>query len=77
MKGALNQMSGKRSEPTTYGNLLSKPEVGTGLTILSGLFFLFLCMILPLVGKSGVKTEHAGGNFAAFLLPPVMVYAEG
>lgn len=40
---------------------------GTALTIAAGLSFLFLCMILPLVGKAGVKTVHARENFLAFL----------
>lgn len=40
---------------------------GTALTIAGGLSFLFLCMILPLVGKAGVQTVHARQNFYAFL----------
>jgi len=45
---------------------LSKPEVGSVLTILSGLAFLGVCMILPLVGKAGVETVHYGKNLLAF-----------
>jgi hypothetical protein len=48
-------------------SILARPEVGTALTIASGLSFLFLCMILPLVGKAGAQTAHYGKNFAAFL----------
>lgn len=47
---------------------LVRPEVGTGLTIASGLSFLFLCMILPLVGKAGVQTSHYWKNFLGFLV---------
>lgn len=48
--------------------LIARPEVGTGLTIASGLSFLFLCMILPLVGKAGVQTVHYTKNYITFLL---------
>lgn len=48
--------------------LLARPEVGTGLTIASGLSFLLLCMVLPLVGKAGVETVHYTKNLIAFLL---------
>lgn len=34
--------------------------------LLAGLSFLFLCMILPLVGKAGARTEWAAKNHAAF-----------
>jgi len=47
---------------------LSRPEVGSGLSIVSGLAFLFLCMLLPLVGKAGAQTDHYTQNFIAFLL---------
>ena len=57
----------KEPESSAFKELLARAEVGTGLTILSGLSFLFLCMVLPLVGKSGVQTEHATLNFSAFL----------
>ena len=40
---------------------------GTALTIAAGLSFLFVCMILPLVGKAGVQTVHAKQNHYAFL----------
>jgi hypothetical protein len=43
------------------------PAVGTVFTILSGLSFLFLCMILPLVGRAGVQTVHVRENDMAFL----------
>jgi hypothetical protein len=42
-------------------------NLGTGLTIAGGLSFLFLCMILPLVGKAGVQTVHYRQNYLAFL----------
>ena len=44
----------------------TQPVVGSVLTVLSGLSFLFVCMILPLVGKSGSTTVHAGLNTLAF-----------
>ena len=40
---------------------------GTALTIAAGLSFLFVCMILPLVGKAGVQTVHVKQNHYAFL----------
>jgi len=43
-----------------------RPLVGTVFTILSGLAFLFICMILPLVGKAGMTTVHAKLNTIAF-----------
>lgn len=48
--------------------LFDRPGVGSLFTILSGLAFLFLCMILPLVGKAGAVTVHARANFVAFLV---------
>lgn len=53
----------------------TRPEVGTFLTVLSGLAFLFVCMILPLVGKAGVATEHVGQNTAAFTVVLVLTLA--
>lgn len=47
--------------------LFQQPVVGTALTILSGLSFLFVCMILPLVGRSGSAAPHADKNYRAFL----------
>ena len=46
--------------------LFTRPEVGTLLTVLSGLAFLFVCMVLPLVGKAGVATVHVRQNTVAF-----------
>lgn len=48
-------------------SLLAKPWFGTLLTTLSGLSFLLVCMILPLVGKAGVRTTYAAENQRAFL----------
>jgi fumarate reductase subunit D len=44
-----------------------RPEFGTALTILAGLSFLLLGMLLPLVGKAGAKTVHYATNFYVFL----------
>ena len=48
-------------------NSFTRPEVGTALTAAAGLSFLFVCMILPLVGKSGSVTVHSRANTLAFL----------
>ena len=45
----------------------AQPFVGSLFTVLSGLSFLFLATILPLVGKSGSVTVHAKQNYTAFL----------
>jgi len=45
----------------------NKPQTGTALAVLSGLSFLFLCMVLPLVGRSGSAAPHHQANFVAFL----------
>lgn len=50
-------------KPTSF---FVEPVVGSVLTVLSGLSFLFVCMILPLVGKAGSATVHAGLNTMAF-----------
>lgn len=49
-------------------SFLARSEIGTTLTILSGLAFLLLSMFLPLVGKAGAKTAHYATNYTAFLL---------
>lgn len=56
------------SEARTIAGRVWFAHFGTALTIAAGLSFLFLCMILPLVGKAGVMTVHARQNFIAFLL---------
>lgn len=43
------------------------PWVGTLFTVLSGLVFTFLCMILPLVGKAAKVVPHYEQNRKAFL----------
>ena len=47
--------------------LLFRPQTGTVLAVASGLSFFFLCMLLPLVGPSGSKVDHAVMNKATFL----------
>ncbi|AKJ64300.1 hypothetical protein [Kiritimatiella glycovorans] len=42
------------------------PEAGHAVSIASGVAFLFLLMMLPLVGPAGAKTPHAATNAAAF-----------
>ena len=41
--------------------------VGTTLSILAGLAFFLLCMLLPLVGPAGSRVEHASENEIIFL----------
>lgn len=63
-------MPQKNDEKSVSTPLAGQPwfaAVGTALSIAGGLSFLFLCMILPLVGKAGVQTVHAKQNFYAFL----------
>lgn len=43
-----------------------RPQVGTTLTVLGGLCFLLVCMLLPMVGQAGAMTEFAGRNKASF-----------
>lgn len=47
---------------------LVRPEVGTALTIASGLSFLLTAMFLPLVGKAGARVYHYPANYTAFLV---------
>lgn len=54
-------------QQNTTTSVLHKPLTGTVLAVTAGLSFFFLCMILPLVGPSGSKTEHAATNRMAFL----------
>jgi hypothetical protein len=42
-----------------FARLLASPRLGNFLSVLFGLLFLFLCMILPLVGKSAT---HGSGS---------------
>ena len=54
-------------ENHSNAGLLFRPLTGSILAVASGLSFFFLCMILPLVGPSGSKVDHAAQNKAAFL----------
>lgn len=47
--------------------VLTSPAVGTGLTIASGVSFLVLCMILPLVGQAAANTPYYAKNKSAFM----------
>ncbi len=55
------------NEELSFKDLLANRAVGNTLAILAGLVFLFLCMILPLVGPAGAATPYATANFIAFL----------
>jgi hypothetical protein len=62
-------MASKRSEQpaNTATEGFAHPAVGSFLTVLSGLSFLWLCMLLPLVGKAGSVTPFARQNYFVFL----------
>ncbi|NKB23155.1 MAG: hypothetical protein GKR87_01935 [Kiritimatiellae bacterium] len=47
-------------------SFFARAEIGSALTILAMLSFLFLCMLLPLVGQAGAVVPYADKNFAAF-----------
>jgi len=61
-------MANEKNRPQAEVPYLVRPEFGSALTILSGLSFLLLSMLLPLVGKAGVKTAHYTINFSTFLI---------
>jgi predicted transporter len=42
------------------------PVTGSTLTVLSGLSFLLVCMLLPMVGPAGAATPHAARNHQVF-----------
>ncbi len=47
--------------------VLQKPITGSVLTVASGVFFFFTCILLPLVGRAGTSAPHAGKNQLGFL----------
>ncbi len=59
----------KQEEKKSADLIWTKPELGTALAILSWLSFLFLCMILPLVGRAAV---HGSGSPGAGPAPHLM-----
>jgi len=60
-------MSNYSKEKSDFNSILIKPETANILAILSGLSFLLLGMLLPLVGKAGAQTEHYTKNYITFL----------
>jgi hypothetical protein len=48
--------------------LLARPPIGNALTLLSGLSFFFLCMILPIVGPAAVHGSGSPGAGPALQL---------
>jgi hypothetical protein len=62
-------MSNPSSEkqPSALRAVYARPAVGSFFSVLAGLSFLFLCMLLPLVGKAGAVTPFARQNFFVFL----------
>ena len=77
MKQAPKYRKGEKAQPpAAQGPLFALPIVGNLLSIASGLSFLVLCMILPLVGPSAMRgsgspgataVPHARANFLTFL----------
>lgn len=66
--------------------LITHPLVGSVLTVLSALSFLFLCMILPLVGPAAMRgsgspgadtAPHVGANITAFLSVLLLTFILG
>ncbi len=51
---------------------LALPWVGSSLTVASGLAFLVVCMIIPLVGKAGAATDHYLKNWVTFFVALVI-----
>ena len=49
-----------------YKNLSDNSIIYNLITIMAGLAFFLLCMLLPLVGPAGSKVEHADYNNAIF-----------
>ena len=45
----------------------AKNVLGDTLLVFGALSFIFLCMILPLVGQAGVATAYAGKSSVAFI----------
>lgn len=55
----------------------ARPLVGSTFTILSGVSFLFVAMILPLVGKAGTVVPNADKNYKGFLAALLVSLAMG
>ena len=60
-------MAKVEQQPIEKVSFFASPVVGSVFTILSGLSFLLLAMILPIVGKAAAMTTYAKTNFYAFL----------
>lgn len=58
-------------------SFFARPVVGSTFTILSGLSFLFVAMILPLVGKAGYVVPNADKNYKGFLAALLVSLAMG
>jgi len=48
--------------------IIFRPVTGSVLAFSAGIFFYLLCMVMPLVGPTGSRVEHAGQNKATFLV---------
>lgn len=76
MKQPAKQQKEGRAPVAPPVPLIARPNVGNLFSIAAGLSFLFLCMILPLVGPAAMRgsgspgagpVPHARANFLAFL----------
>lgn len=56
---------GGRPKKTSF---FASPGLGSTLTVLSGLSFLILCVLLPMVGQAGAATSFADQNKARFTM---------
>ena len=63
----MSKLQNQYETPSEERAFFERPAVGTALTILSGLAFLFVCMILPIVAKAAKDTVHLRQNTLAFV----------
>lgn len=61
-------MPESENESPVPESFFATPWAGTLFTVMSGLSFMLVCMVLPLVGKAGMKTTYAAQNQRAFLV---------
>jgi len=54
---------------------LDNPVLAATLSVVAGLFFLVLCMLLPLVGRAGAAVPYSAENHRTFLAVAVVTLA--
>jgi hypothetical protein len=67
MSKARNPSGPEAKTKTAELSFFELPVVGSSLTVLAGLAFMLVCMVLPLVGRAGMAAPHAAKNYWAFL----------